>query len=39
MNEKVKNVFETFVKKAILLVFNSRMKDNKESKGNLANLI
>ena len=39
MNEKVKKVFETFVKKAILLVINSRMKEKKKAKGNLANLI
>lgn len=38
MNEKVKKVFETFVKKAILLVINSRMKDNKESKGKFSEL-
>ena len=38
MNEKVEKVFETFVKKAILLVINSRMKDNKESKGKFSEL-
>ena len=38
MNEKVKKVFETFVKKAILLVINSRMKESEDKNGKFSEL-
>lgn len=38
MSESVKTIFETFVKKAIMLVLNSRMKEEKDKEGKFSEL-
>ena len=38
MSESVKTIFETFVKKAIMLVLNSRMKEEKDKEGKFSEI-